>query len=186
MLVYSWAFYLHFLTTGQVLEPTDRKQTVADLTAKVKSSGPYQALLVRMGIGPYEPFDEELLKCLVPDCKILVSCSAGYNEFDVPWMTHNGMWFCNTRNAVSEGTADMAMFLILAVLRDTTRGEKQAREGRWRGALSPTRDPTGLTLGILGMGGIGKVSPSRWILCSSELTRSGETSILPGKQLLSI
>ncbi|OJJ50348.1 hypothetical protein ASPZODRAFT_139651 [Penicilliopsis zonata CBS 506.65] len=140
----------------QVLVPTDRKQTVADLAAKVQSSGPYQALLVRMGIGPYEPFDEELLRPLVPDCKILVSCSAGYNEFDVSWMTQQGMWFCNTRNAVSEATADMAMFLILAVLRDTTRGEKQTREGKWRGTLAPTRDPTGLKLGILGMGGIGK------------------------------
>ena len=111
-----------------------------------------------MGIGPYEPFDEELLKSLTPHLKIIVSCSAGYNEFDVPWMTENGIWFCNTRRAVSEPTADMAILLMLSVLRDTTRGEKQAREGKWRGALCPTPDPTGLTLAILGLGGIGKVS----------------------------
>ncbi|CAH0046510.1 unnamed protein product [Clonostachys solani] len=142
--------------TIEVLEPTDRKGTLAGVAAKVKESGPYDALLVRMGIGPYVPFDEEFLKPLLPQCKILVSCSAGYNEFDVPWMTKNGMWFCNTRFAVSEPTADMAIFLMLAVLRDTTRGEKQAREGKWRGTLPPTRDPKGMTLGIVGMGGIGK------------------------------
>lgn len=110
-----------------------------------------------MGTPPYEPFDEDLLKALVPDCKIITSASAGYNEFDVDWMTRNGIWFCNTIDAVSEATADMAMFLILAVLRDTRNAGISAREGTWRGELAPARDPTGLTLGIVGMGAIGKV-----------------------------
>ena len=38
-----------------------------------------------------------------------------------------GIWFCNTKHAVSEPTADMAMFLTLAVTRDTSRSEKSAR-----------------------------------------------------------
>ncbi|EXJ60357.1 hypothetical protein A1O7_04509 [Cladophialophora yegresii CBS 114405] len=50
----------------------------------------------------------------------------------------------------------MAMFLILAVLRDTTRAEKSLRSGNWKHGLVPSRDPTGLTLGIVGMGAIGK------------------------------
>ena len=140
-----------------VVEPTTRARTVADLAAKVASSGPYDALLVRMGIGPYEPFDKELLQPLVPHCKILVSASAGYNEFDVEWMTENGMWFCNTRSAVSEATADMAIFLILSILKDASRAEKSARSGLWRADHSPTTDPSGLTLGIVGLGGIGRV-----------------------------
>ena len=140
------------------MQPTNRHDTVANVAAAAaKSDGPFDALLVRMGIGPYEPFDEELLQPLLPSLKIIVSCSAGYNEFDVAWMTRHGIWFCNTRRAVSEATADVAIFLMLAVLRDTTRGEKQAREGQWRGSLVPSRDPTDLTLGILGLGMIGKV-----------------------------
>ncbi|KIW68839.1 hypothetical protein PV04_04759 [Phialophora macrospora] len=50
----------------------------------------------------------------------------------------------------------MAMFLILAVLRNTTRAEKSLRSGTWKHGLVPSRDPTGLTLGIVGMGAIGK------------------------------
>ncbi|OCT52836.1 putative 2-hydroxyacid dehydrogenase [Cladophialophora carrionii] len=50
----------------------------------------------------------------------------------------------------------MAMFLVLAVLRDTTRAEKSLRSGSWKHGLVPSRDPTGLTLGIVGMGAIGK------------------------------
>lgn len=78
------------------------------------------------------------------------------NEFDVDWMTSQNVWFCNTVNAVAEATADMAMFLVLAVLRDTTRGEKQARDGTWKANIVPARDPTDLTLGIVGAGAIGK------------------------------
>jgi lactate dehydrogenase-like 2-hydroxyacid dehydrogenase len=78
------------------------------------------------------------------------------NEFDVEWMTRHGIWFCNTVNAVAEATADMAMFLILAVLRDTTRAERQARDGSWKAGIAPSRDPSGLTLGIVGAGAIGK------------------------------
>lgn len=110
-----------------------------------------------MGTLPFEPFDEELLGPLAPHCKIIASGSAGYNEFDVDWMTRSKIWFCNTRNAVSEATADMSMFLILAVLKNATVAERSAREGRWKDGLVPTKDPRGLTLGIVGMGSIGKV-----------------------------
>lgn len=109
-----------------------------------------------MGTTEFEPFDEELLHPLVPSCKIIASASAGYNEFDVEWMTRNGMWFCNTLDAVAEATADMAMFLTLAVLRDTYRAERGARSGTWKSGLVPTRDPSNTTLGIIGMGTIGK------------------------------
>ena len=71
-------------------------------------------------------------------------------------MTSKNVWFCNTINAVAEATADIAIFLVLAVLRDTTRAEKQARDGTWKANIVPARDPTGLTLGIVGAGAIGK------------------------------
>jgi lactate dehydrogenase-like 2-hydroxyacid dehydrogenase len=110
-----------------------------------------------VGTKPYEDFDAEFLSALVPNCKIIVSASAGYDEFAVDWMTANGIWFCNTRNAVAECTADMTMFLILAVLKDTTRAEKSVRTGKWRLDHVPTVSPSGLTLGIVGMGAIGQV-----------------------------
>jgi len=78
------------------------------------------------------------------------------NEFDVDWMTKNGIWFCNTINAVAEATADMAIFLTLAVLRNTTVAERQARNGSWKAGIVPAKDPGGLTLGIVGAGAIGK------------------------------
>jgi lactate dehydrogenase-like 2-hydroxyacid dehydrogenase len=144
-----------------VLDASHRAETQQMLPEDIAANGPIDAFLIRMGTPPYEPFDQDLLRALVPDCKIIVSASAGYNEFDVQWMADEGIWFCNTVNAVAEATADMALFLILAVLRNTTNAEKSARNGTWRtphgGDLVPARDPAGLTLGIVGMGAIGKV-----------------------------
>ena len=142
----------------QVLDATNRAETREKLPKLIAKDGPVDAFIVRMGTPAYEPFDEELLGALVPQCKIIASASAGYNEFDVNWMTEKKIWFCNTIDAVAEATADMAMFLILAVLRNSTVAERQARNGTWKQGIVPSKDPAGLALGIVGLGSIGKVS----------------------------
>lgn len=114
--------------------------------------GPYQAVVCRLGTQPFEPFDAELLSPLLPHVRIIVSAQIGYNDFDIEWMTRHDIWFCNSRRATADSTANMALFLILAVLRDTSRGEKIFRQGLWRTGLNLSRDPAGLTLGIIGMG----------------------------------
>ncbi|CZR68639.1 related to glycerate-and formate-dehydrogenases [Phialocephala subalpina] len=139
-----------------VLSVKSRKEALPAIAEAVATTGPYSAFIILMGTAPFEPFDGELFAPLVPDCKIIVSASAGYNEFPVDWMTEKGIWFCNTRNAVSEPTADMALFLTLAVCRDTTRAEKSVRNGLWRNDHVPCTDPSDLTVGIIGLGAIGK------------------------------
>lgn len=114
-----------------------------------------------MGRGPYHPFNTTLLGPLTPHCKIIASASAGYDDFDIDWLTSQRIWFCNSRNAVAEATADMAFFLILAVVRDTTRAERCARDGSWKEPVVPSQDPSGMTLGIVGMGSIGKYLAKR-------------------------
>ncbi|KAF4544628.1 Glycerate-and formate-dehydrogenase [Lasiodiplodia theobromae] len=139
-----------------ILDASTRTELLAKLPHAIATRGPYHAVVCRLGTQPFEPFDAELLSPLLPQLKIVVSAQMGFNDFDVSWMTSQGIWFCNTRHATGEATADMALFLILAVLRDTSRAEKNFREGRWRQGLELTRDPAGLTLGIVGMGNIGR------------------------------
>ena len=145
-----------------VLEAYDHDETVRLLAEDVREHGPIDAFVIRMGTLPYEPFDQELLVPLLPSCRIVASASAGYNEFPVDWLADNGVYFTNTLDAVAEANADMAMFLTLAVLRNTSNAEKSVRQGTWRNTpdLIPARDPYGLTLGIVGMGAIGKVLTS--------------------------
>lgn len=67
----------------------------------------------------------------------------------------------NTPTAVDNATANTAILLILGALRRVWVPEAAIREGSWRGATTLGRDPDNLTLGILGMGGIGTATVKR-------------------------
>ena len=162
-----------------VVEPGDRQTTIDRVAAIVKSDGPFDAICILMGIGPYEPFDEPLLGPLVPHCKVIASASAGYNEFDVDWMSREGIIFCNSRNAVNEATADLAMFMVLGILRDVQRLQTSIANGTWRGGLAPTRDPSGLKLGIIGMGAVGKHVARKAKVFNMQILYHQRTRMLP-------
>lgn len=171
----------------EVLDASDRAETKENLPALIKTRGPIDGFIIRMGTPPYEPFDKDLLKSLVPECRIITSASAGFNEFDIDWMAKQGIVFCNSVDAVAEATADMAMFLILSVLKNASNAERSAKAGNWKKNMVPTRDPTNLTLGIVGMGSIGKVSASNhgqssWH-CTSTKRMSSIVSCQEGSRL---
>ena len=64
----------------------------------------------------------------------------------------------NTPTAVDDSTADINIWLMLGALRNLPIVMKSLRDGKWRGEGRPAlgHDPQGKTLGILGMGGIGR------------------------------
>lgn len=62
---------------------------------------------------------------------------------------------------VDAATANTAIFLILGALRRAWVPQHSARSGDWTKGTVFGRDPDGLTLGILGMGGIGTATAKR-------------------------
>ncbi len=72
-----------------------------------------------------------------------------------------GAYAANTPTAVTNATADMALFLTLAVLRNTSQVEANCRSGRWRDGLELNEDPFGKTFGIFGMGKIAKATAKK-------------------------
>ena len=164
-----------------VVEAYDHATTRRLLPQFIEKNGPIDGFIIRMGTLPYEPFSAELFAPLAPHCKIVTSASAGYNEFDTQWLGKNGIWFCNTVDAVGEPTADMAMLLILAVVRDFGNAERSARNGDWRGKMVPTKDPSGLTLGIVGMGTIGKYLAKKAAVFNMKIAYTKRTR-LPGDE----
>jgi glyoxylate reductase len=68
-----------------------------------------------------------------------------------------GIYLSNTPTAVNDATATTALYLMLATLRQYTLAERSLRDLTWKpnGIGSRTRDITGKTLAILGLGGIG-------------------------------
>ena len=103
-------------------------------------------------------FDEEVVLSLPASVEFLCHNGAGYDQIDVHACSKRGIKVSNTPNVVNDSTADTAMFLILGALRRLNVPMTTLRDGDWRGHRQPPlgHDPEGKTLGILGMGGIGR------------------------------
>ena len=94
----------------------------------------------------------------------IATFSVGHERIDVPAASRLGMPIFNTPDVLSDAVADIALFLILAANRGTTSAEHAVRSESW-GPWSPTtmlgRQLRGLSLGIYGMGGIGRAIAHR-------------------------
>ncbi|MEW2547880.1 D-glycerate dehydrogenase [Streptomyces sp. NPDC047002] len=88
----------------------------------------------------------------------------GFSNIDTEAARRHGITVTNTPGVLTDTTADTAMLLILMAARRAAEGEREARSGRWTG-WRPTHllgtDVTGATLGILGMGRIGRAVAHR-------------------------
>ncbi|MEL7104557.1 MAG: D-glycerate dehydrogenase [Pseudomonadota bacterium] len=95
---------------------------------------------------------------------ILANFGVGYNHIDVAAARAAGVQVSNTPGAVTEATADTAFTLILMTARRAGEGERMVRAGAWDG-WHPTQllgmHLGGKTLGVVGMGRIGKAIAKR-------------------------
>jgi hypothetical protein len=103
------------------------------------------------------PFDQQLLSSLPKSLKYICHNGAGYDNIDVDAFTQRGISISSTPIAVDDSTADTGIFLMLGALRQAQIPLDAIRAGKWRGKTPIGHDPKGKVLGILGMGGIGRV-----------------------------
>jgi len=103
------------------------------------------------------PFDATLVSALPASLKFIAHNGAGYDNVDVGACTGRGIAVSNTPTAVNDATADIAIFLMLGALRRITGPLLSVQHGAFRGPRYQLgHDPRGKTLGVLGMGGIGR------------------------------
>ncbi len=99
-----------------------------------------------------------------PRAKILANFGVGYNHIDANAARAAGIAVTNTPGAVTDATADIALALILMTARRLGEGERVLRAGQWHG-WGPVQmlgmHVTGKTVGIIGMGRIGKAIARR-------------------------
>lgn len=96
--------------------------------------------------------------------RIIGNFGVGFNHIDIPAAKAAGLVVTNTPEVLTDATADIALTLLLNVARRTFEGEQMLRAGNWTG-WRPTQlmgtSPQGKTLGIIGMGRIGKAMARR-------------------------
>lgn len=96
--------------------------------------------------------------------KILANFGVGFSHIDTDAARARGIAVTNTPGVLTDCTADIGMSLLLSVARRAGEGERQVRAGQWAG-WCPTHmigtKVTGKTIGIIGMGRIGKAMAKR-------------------------
>ncbi|KAF9542056.1 hypothetical protein EC957_002349 [Mortierella hygrophila] len=121
----------------------------------------YAAIYWAGGVSPVGNLDSELVSHIPTSISIISLPMAGYNTMDIDSCTAKGITVTNTPGVVSAATADTAMFLILGCIRKFTQGQTSLRAGTWKNDLGYGHDMAAASLGIIGMGGIGKAIAKR-------------------------
>jgi len=107
--------------------------------------------------------DEVLLE-KAPDLKMIANYGVGFDNIDLDAATKRDIPVSNTPDVLTPATADITLALILAVARRVVEGDRRTRTGRfrsWSPMLFLGREVSGKTLGIIGMGRIGKAVARR-------------------------
>lgn len=90
-----------------------------------------------------------------PNLKAISRYGAGYDRVDIDAARENGIPVTNTPGVNAEAVGELAVSLMLALARNITYLDRETRSGKW--IRSTGMELKGKTLGILGLGAIGKV-----------------------------
>jgi D-3-phosphoglycerate dehydrogenase len=94
--------------------------------------------------------------------KLVVRAGAGYNTIDVAAASRRGIYVSNCPGKNSAAVAELAFALILALDRRIADNVAALRQGQWNKAeFSKARGLLGRTLGLIGVGRIGREMISR-------------------------
>jgi glyoxylate reductase len=138
--------------------------------------------------GPVPPSDDELrqravaaqgLLCLLsdrvdarlldgcPSLRVVSSCSVGLDHVDLDAAARRGIPVGHTPGVLAETTADLAFALLLAAARRIPEADRFVRRGDWARVkgwdpeLLLGRDVHGATLGVVGLGAVGRAVARR-------------------------
>ena len=104
----------------------------------------------------YAPITERVVKAL-PKLGIVSRIGAGFDTVDIDACARHGVWVANSPDYGVGEVATHALALALALVRNVVAYHRDVQAGRWHYlSPGPARRPSELTLGILGLGRIGK------------------------------
>lgn len=148
---------------AEVLKATGRIEVVVDNDKaandpKVLSGiiGEFHGLAIRSGTR----VTEQVL-ANARNLKVIGRAGIGVDNIDVPAATKQGVVVMNAPGGNTVTTAEHTISLMLALARNIPQGTASIREGKWEKKKLAGIEITGKTLGIVGLGHIGRVVASR-------------------------
>jgi glyoxylate reductase len=114
--------------------------------------------------------------------RIVANYAVGFNNVDLAAAARRGIIVTNTPDVLTDATADLTWALLLAVARRVTEGHSMVQQRLWTG-WAPTQllgaDITGRTLGIIGMGRIGRAVAERAVGFRMPVLYAARQDIVP-------
>lgn len=124
--------------------------TPAEMAAAAREADAH-AIIVRMGKVTAEVIGAS------PSLKVVVKHGVGVDGIDVDAATRRGVPVLITAGANSQSVAEHALALIFSVARSTALLDRRMREGAWDKATHTGVEIFGKTLGVVGLGSIGRI-----------------------------
>jgi glyoxylate reductase len=101
---------------------------------------------------------------LLPGLRLVANFGVGYDRLGIEGLRSRGVAISNTPGVLDAATADLTFALILAARRRVVEGDQRVRGGEWTGSWADgllAEEITGSTVGIIGLGRIGRAVARR-------------------------
>jgi len=122
-----------------------------------------------------DPINESIFSA-APRLQVVSNMAVGFDNIDIAAATRRSLPVGNTPDVLTQATADLAFGLLLAAGRGLGKAAQDARDGLW-GSWAPTgwlgMDFPGATLGIVGLGKIGRAVAQRAKAFGMKIVYSG-------------
>lgn len=159
-----------FVTRALPGEALERLRGVADLKVSPHDRPLTHAELVEGAAGArvivsqlLDPIDAAVMDA-APELALICNYAVGYNNVDVEAANARGVAVCNTPDVLTDASADLTFALLLAAARRIPEADRFVRSGAfdgWAPQLLLGTELRGKTLGIVGLGRIGKAVARR-------------------------
>jgi len=155
---------------------TDAEYESLDLEAEVLAAAGHELVtascrtpeeVIEAGAGvdaflvQYAPITAEVFEAL-PQLRLVSRYGVGVDGVDTEAARHHGVWVCNVPDYGTTEVALHAVAMLLALLRNVAGHDREVRAGHWDYHLGgQLRRPSSLTLGVVGLGRIGRMTAER-------------------------
>jgi len=138
-------------TVHALWQAPDRMGLLRDLAGRVRG------VVTSGSVGA----DRALIEAL-PKLEIISSFGVGYDPIDIVCAKERGVTVTNTPDVLTDDVADIAMALLLGMMRRMPQGDAFVRQRRWLKDKFPLTDKLGgKVMGIVGLGRIGQAIARR-------------------------
>lgn len=146
------------LTEAETLCTVHQRWLLTDVDAFLREHGPSIRVLATTGLRGFTAADLDGL----PNVGLVACFGRGYGTLDLAAAKARGITLTNTPDWTDEAVADVALGLMIGTMRRLCEADRFVRAGRWTdGPFPMSTDLRGKTVGLIGLGSIGRAVARR-------------------------